>query len=249
MSAPSRILILGGTADARVLAERLAGHGGIATITSLAGRTKTPTDLPGAVRTGGFGGAAGLAAYLRSEKIAAVIDATHPFAARISANAKAACDETKMPRLYLARARWDTPENADVTKTPDFAAAARHLAKTARRALLTTGTQGIAAFADCNDVQFWVRLIEPPQEPLPLARHDVLIARPPFNVAGERALMTEHAIDTLVTKDSGGGATAAKLSAAADLGVKIVMIARPAPPAGDVAQGIDDALTWIEKTL
>ena len=244
-----RILILGGTGEARELAH--AAHermGAIATIiTSLAGRTTEAAegliDLPGEVPTGGFGGSDGMVRFIRDERIAAVVDATHPFAAQISKNAKAACDATQTPRLHLIRPEWTPPEGARIEKVASIEAAARLAGKNATRCFLTIGSQGCEAFADLAHVFFLVRTIEGTSPPFKNAK--AITQRPPFTVESERALMTKHQIDLLVTKESGGRATEAKIKAAAEMGIPIVMIERPAPMQGDRADTIKDALKWM----
>ena len=244
-----RLLILGGTAEARELAQ-LADErfGGIATIiTSLAGRTEDRPDVSGEVRIGGFGGAVGLAQFIRDESIQLVIDATHPFAARISRNAKTACDETDTPRLFLNRPRWTPPEDARITYVDTIAAAGTVVREQAKRCFLTIGTKDLDAFAASQDVWFLVRTIE--QATIPFARAEMIRQRPPFTKEDEKNLMQTHAIDMLVTKESGGRATEAKILAATELGIPIVMIERPMPPESLSTDSVTGALQWIRETV
>lgn len=247
---PERLLILGGTREAADLAQ--AVHDGfgkrVDVITSLAGRLTPSRTLPGRVRIGGFGGADALADYLRTEGIGLVVDATHPFAATISANAAAACTHAAVPRLVLARPPWPRQPDDNWTEVDDLPSAASVLAPAARRVFLTTGPGGVAAFAGLTSIHFVVRLFATPAAPLPLASVTEIVARPPFTEDGERVLMLNHGIDTLVTKQS-GGPLGAKLAAARALGVRVVMVRRPPPPPGDVAETVDDAVAWIAAHL
>ncbi|MEU6537917.1 cobalt-precorrin-6A reductase [Streptomyces sp. NPDC047000] len=229
------VLVLGGTAEARVLAAGLATRPGVRVTTSLAGRVARPGPLDGDVRVGGFGGADGLTAWLRERRVTAVVDATHPFAAAITAHAARAATATGLPLVVLRRPGW-RPGPGDRWHPAESLTAAADLlgALTARRVFLTTGRLGLAAFAHLTGRHFVVRSVEPPEPPLP-PDHTVLLARGPFTVPGETALLREHRIDTLVTKDSGGAATAAKLTAARDLGLPVVMVRRPPLPAGVTA--------------
>ncbi|MGW5179620.1 cobalt-precorrin-6A reductase [Streptomyces sp. NPDC004082] len=237
------ILVLGGTTEARELAARLAERPGVRVTTSLAGRVSRPGALDGDVRVGGFGGADGLAAWLREHHVAAVADATHPFAAGITANAARAAAATGVPAVVLRRPGW-TPGPGDVWHpVATLAEAAEALPRLGRRVFLTTGRLGLAAFAELSALHFLVRSVEAPGPPMP-PRTRVLLARGPFTVAGETALLREHRIDVLVTKDSGGEATAAKLTAARELGVPVVVVRRPPLPEGvlavpDVAAALD----------
>lgn len=255
-----RVLILGGTAEALALADVVhARHRDrLTVITSLAGRIAPGRDRRGELRIGGFGGADGLARYLRAEAITAVVDATHPFAARISGHAADACAAAGVPRLMLVRPEWrpepdtewpgrDWP-GGDWIKATDFADAAAIVARTARRAWLTTGPGALDHFAGIAGVWFLVRLFQAPEAPLPLAGAAVIVARPPFTVDDERRVLSGHGIDTLVTKNA-GGPLAAKLEAARAEGVRVVMIARPPAPAGERVETVDDALAWIARRL
>jgi precorrin-6A/cobalt-precorrin-6A reductase len=229
------ILVLGGTTEARELAAGLAARPGVRVTTSLAGRVTRPGALDGDVRVGGFGGADGLAAWLREQRVSAVVDATHPFAAVITANAARAATATGVPLVVLRRPGWQPGPGDRWHPVGSLAAAADLLPRlAARRVLLTTGRLGLAAFAHLMDRHFVVRSVEPPAPPLP-PHITVLLARGPFTVPGERALLREHRVDTVVTKDSGGAATAAKLTAARELGVPVVVVRRPELPEGVTA--------------
>lgn len=222
-----RILILGGTGDARELASVLAAEG-FSVITSLAGVTENPTLPEGEVRRGGFGGVRGLVDFLRAEGIAAVADATHPFAQRMSVHAEAACRETGLPLLRLERPAWQATAEDCWTLVQTTAEAAAALPGGAR-ALVTIGRKEIAPFMVREDISGVVRMIEPPGMPLPPC-WTLLLQRPPFSLAQERRLMQEHAITRLVTKNAGGAATHAKLMAARELGIAVTMVQRPLKP-------------------
>ena len=246
-----RLLILGGTTEAAALARSLVGVYGdrLAVTTSLAGRTSAPAALPGAVRHGGFGGAAALATYLQDRQIDAVIDATHPFAAQISANAVAACEAAKVPRLVLSRPRWSPQPGDDWIYFDTVAAAAESLPRYGRRAFLTVGWQELSAFAAMADMWFLVRLIEMPSDPLPIADCQVVTGRGPCAVQQEKILLETQQIDVLVTKASGGAATAAKLGAARLLGLPVVMVRRPPPPPGPRVDSVGAAAKWVSSQL
>jgi precorrin-6A/cobalt-precorrin-6A reductase len=227
------ILILGGTGEARALAARLVALGHDVT-TALAGRTQTPLAPAGRLRVGAFGGVAGLADYLKHKGIDRLVDATHPYAARISAHAVAAAQETGVPLIRFVRPPWPEPAGASWMPAHDIASAAAAL-PTGATALLTTGHTGLEAFFARRDVTLHVRLIERPALALP-PNASLILARPPFTLAGETALLRERRVTHLVTKNAGGTATAAKLEAARRLGVTVLMVARPVlPPATEVA--------------
>jgi precorrin-6A/cobalt-precorrin-6A reductase len=249
-----RLLILGGTTEAAELARRavVAFAGQLDVITSLAGRLPNHPDLPGRLRVGGFGGAAGLSRYLQAERIDLLVDATHPFAAAISHNAAEACAALGVPRLMLVRPPWRPGQGDCWLEVDSLEEAATLLPGMADRVFLTTGPGGIEAFAAASGVWFLVRLFTQPAVPLPLSEYETLVARPPFSRESERELMRRHRIDTLVTKNS-GGPTEAKLRAALDLGVRIVMVRRPPlMPAGhpeQTADNVRDALAWVGRHL
>ncbi|MDH5750558.1 MAG: cobalt-precorrin-6A reductase, partial [Rhodospirillales bacterium] len=224
---PKHVLILGGTFEAARLArEAAAAFGDAARLTvSFAGRVKDLPDLPGGSRVGGFGGAKGLGDYLKAEHIDLVVDATHPFAARISANAYDACTRTGVPRLMLVRPPWEKKGGDRWLEMESPEAAAAALPRIARRVFLTLGSGGLNAFSAIPGIWILARVIELP-DPAP-AGLTLITGRPPYTVADERALMEEHRIDTLVAKQSGGGATEAKIQAARELGVRVVLIERP----------------------
>ena len=238
----SRVLVLGGTVEARQLADRI----GPTAVYSLAGRTAQPRLPHCEVRVGPFGGADGLVQYLRAGAIAAVVDATHPFADQMPGHAVAACDAAGVPRLKLVRAPWH-PAPGDRWRSVADAAAAANVVKDSDRVFLAIGIQELAAFSEIEDVLFLVRTVEEPGGPLPLRAYRHIAGRGPFKLADERALLARYQIDTIVCKNSGGDGTYAKLAAARELGIQVIMIARPAQPEGTTVATVEDALTWLER--
>ncbi|MFF3577019.1 cobalt-precorrin-6A reductase [Streptomyces mirabilis] len=240
------VLVLGGTTEARRLAAELAARPGVRVTTSLAGRVSRPGALDGDVRVGGFGGADGLARWLREHRVDAVADATHPFAAAITANAARAAAATGIPAVVLRRPGW-TPGPDDrwhwVGSLPEAAAL---LPSLGRRVFLTTGRLGLAAFAHLSELHFLVRTVEPPEPPMPQDM-EVLLTRGPFTPDDEQALLRAHRVDVLVTKNSGGEATAAKLTAARDLALPVVVVRRPPLPADvTTAPDVPSALALLD---
>ncbi|WP_369264288.1 cobalt-precorrin-6A reductase [Streptomyces sp. R35] len=228
------VLVLGGTTEARELAAELAARPEVRVTTSLAGRVSRPGALEGDVRIGGFGGAEGLAEWLREHGVTAVVDATHPFASGITANAARAAAATGVPAVVLHRPGWRPGLGDRWHSAASLAEAAALLPALGRRVFLTTGRLGLAAFAHLAGLHFLVRSVEAPEPPLP-PDTEVLLARGPFTPDGEKTVLREHRIDVLVTKDSGGDATAAKLAAARDLGLPVVVVRRPPLPEGVTA--------------
>jgi len=247
---PKKVLLLGGTAEARQIAEKAVTFlpRDIEVITSFAGRTRRPTDPPGTVREGGFGGARGLADYLKHEGIGLVVDATHPFAETMSDHAYDACQMAEVSRTLLVRPSWRLPPNARWIEVADMAAAADAIGGFAKRVFLSTGTQEIEAYSDLTEIWFLVRMIAEPPAPLALEHHELILARPPFDLEAETSLIEAHGIDTLVTKHA-GGARPAKIDAALEAGVIIVMVQPPPPPPGNRVGSVDEALNWIRRQI
>src|ERR1700729_2062387 len=242
---PLTVLVLGGTSEARALAAELDGRPGLRVISSLAGRVSRPARPAGEVGVGGFGGADGLAAWARAEGVGAVVDATHPFAQTISANAAAACARTGLPLLRVARPAWTAREGDDWRPAGSLEAAAALLPGLGSRVFLTTGRQGLAAFAPLDELWFLIRCVDPPSGPMP-ARREALLARGPYAREAERALMQRFGVDVLVTKNSGGPVTEGKLDAARDLGLPVVMVARPhAVPGVTSVADVGHAVRWV----
>lgn len=240
-----RVLVLGGTGEARQLAAQLVASGHDV-VSSLAGRVSRPALPVGDVRIGGFGGVAGLAAHLCDERVAAVVDATHPFAATISANAAAACADTGTPLLRLQRAGWERHPRAGSFDWVDDVDSARERAELhGIRPFLTTGRQQLDAFVRWDDRYVLARVVDPPEWGVP-ASWEVRCARGPFTYAAESALMADRRVDVLVTKDSGGALTEAKLDVATDLDVPVVVVRRPPVPVGvPVVEEAAAATAWV----
>jgi precorrin-6A/cobalt-precorrin-6A reductase len=239
-----KILILGGTGEAVSLAERFQAHQDISVIYSLAGRTRSPNLPDCEIRQGGFGGAEGLTHYLRENNIAAVIDATHPYAAHMASNAQQAAMETTLPYYKFLRSAWPEPEGAAWIQASSADDAAEKIRGRFERVFLSSGLNDVAAFTVLPDVWFLVRSIEEPSMPMPLHNFSHIKARGPFNEDGERALLLDHKIEALVSKNSGGAATQAKLHAAQALSIPVMMIDRP-PAIGDAV--FDDQTLLIEQ--
>jgi precorrin-6A/cobalt-precorrin-6A reductase len=246
-----RVLILGGTAEAAALARGAAIRFGDAlqVISSLSGRTERPGPLPGQTRIGGFGGPPGLAAYLTEHGIDRVIDATHPFATRISAEARLACEGVGVPRLMLHRPPWRRHPLDRWIEVESVAAAVAIVGQIGRRAWLTVGASEIARFSAAVGVSFLVRLVDPPRQRLPLRSYEIIVGRGPFTLAEERRLLERHAVGVLVSKASGGAATEAKIVAARELSLPVIMVLRPAPEPGKAVGTVEAALDWLARSL
>ena len=238
-----RVLILGGTAEARELARELDAAG-LPVISSLAGRVAHPRLPVGEVRTGGFGGPEALARWLHDHGIVAVVDATHPFAERISASAAAACPRAKVPLLRLERPGWTERPGDRWLWVGNLEAAAAAIPELGERVLLTTGRQGLGAFAGVDSAWFLIRCVDPPDPPLP-ARHELILDRGPYAPAGELALIDDHRIDLVVTKDSGGRHTVAKLDAARERGLPVIVVQRPTRPPSPSVPTVGSAVKWV----
>lgn len=222
---------------------------GLPAILSYAGRTESPRAQPVPVRVGGFGGAEGLAAFLRANHIARVIDATHPFAAQISRNATAACTATGTPLLALERPAWQPGPGDRWTGVPDIETAATRLSGPPQRVFLAIGRQHIAAFASQPQHHYLLRLVDPPEAQLPLQDCAVELARGPFDAEGDRALMQRHGITLIVAKNAGGIGAEAKLTAARALSLPVILIDRPLLPARRAVATVDEALRWCHADL
>jgi precorrin-6A/cobalt-precorrin-6A reductase len=241
------VLILGGTTEARRLAELLHGTPGLTLTSSLAGRVASPRLPPGEVRIGGFGGAEGMTAWLREHRVDVLIDATHPFAGTISFHAARAAATAHVPLLALRRPGWVPVEGDDWHDAGSLEEAARLLPALGRRVFLTTGRMGLVAFAGLDDLWFLVRSVDAPEAPHP-SRMEVLLDRGPFTLDGERELLRRHRIEVVVTKDSGGAATAPKLTAAREAGLPVLVIRRPPVPEGvPVVPGPEEAARWVAE--
>ena len=244
-----RILLLGGTTEARQLAERLAADPRYEATISLAGRTLQPRSLPLPVRMGGFGGAEGLARYLSEEGIDLLIDATHPFANRISANAAQAATLTGTPLFALRRPGWQRQPGDRWTGVGDLEAAVDALGDTPRRVFLAIGRQEAHVVNRAPQHAYLVRSVDPVEPPLTVPQANYILATGPFSEEDERALLAAHRIDVIVTKNSGGTATYGKLAAARALGIEVVMVERLHPPEVAAVATVTDALDRIDHLL
>ena len=239
-----RILILGGTTEASLLAQAVS-HVGFDAVFSYAGRTEAPLPQPLPTRIGGFGGVAGLIDYLIANEITHVVDATHPFAAQISANAVKACAALQTPMITLQRAAWIATPADRWTNVADTAAAVAALPDAPTSVFLAIGKQTLADFAAKPQHHYLLRLVDPPQEPLILPHTTVILARGPFDVAGDTALLRSHQISHVVAKNAGGKGASAKLAVARALNLGVIMIDRPALPPRKVVQNVAAVMDWL----
>ena len=244
-----RLLILGGTGDGVELASQAANIPGVEVISSLAGRTITPKSLVGALRIGGFGGEAGLIEYLRAEQIDLLIDATHPFAAQISGNAAGAARQVGIPWLMLIRPGWEKLPQDDWIEVGRIEAAVMAIPANAERIFLTIGRQQLALFAGLTDKWCLIRSIDPPDSSILLPPGEVLLDRGPFSLEQELQLLRDYRIDAIVSKNSGGDATYAKIIAARELGIPVIMVQRSVVPKGDIATNVSGAIEWLIETI
>jgi len=243
-----RILILGGTTEASALAARLAGQSAFRPLLSLAGRTSDPRPLPIPTRIGGFGGVEGLARFLSGERIEAVIDATHPFAAVMSRNAAEACARTQVPLLALRRPAWTPQEGDRWVDAASMEEAVLALGDVPRRVFLTVGRLELPPFAAAPQHAYLVRTIEPIGDALPVANVTAIQDRAPFDEAAEGRLMERERVEVVVTKNSGGAATYPKIVAARSLGLPVIVVARPDKPRGvEEVASAEAALEWLER--
>lgn len=244
-----RILILGGTTEARQLAGQLAARPDVEVILSLAGRTEKPIAQQVPTRVGGFGGAQGLAGFLGDARTDLLIDATHPYAARISDNAAKAAQRAGVPILALRRPGWEREDGDRWTEVDDASAAAVALGLPARRVFLALGRQEVGAFEAAPQHHYLLRSVDPVEPPLGVPHVDYLLARGPFPEADEHRLLVEHQTDVIVSKNSGGDATYGKIAAARALGIEVVMIRRPALPGVLSAPSIPELIAMVDHSL
>ena len=246
-----KVLILGGTGDAVKLAAKLATIPEIEVISSLAGRTKKPAALVGQFRIGGFGGAAGLANYLQENSIDMLIDATHPCAGQITINGAIAANAVNIPHLMLVRPQWEKVSGDNWIEVESVAAAAQAIPEAVNRVFITSGRQQLEPFLQRShsypETWYLMRSIDPPDLELPNSK--VLLDRGPFSLEQERQLLREYQIQAIVSKNSGGDATYAKIIAARELKISIIMVQRPASPEGDKVKSIEDAIAWLYRFL
>lgn len=246
---PVKLLILGGSTEASQFIQLIEGDERIAPVLSLAGRTKSPKLPLIPHRVGGFTGIDGLTAYLRAKKIDAIVDATHPFADQMTGNAVVAAGRVGIPLLRVNRPAWMPVAGDDWTMVPDMAAAAEALGETPKRVFLTIGQKDLKAFREAPHHFYLIRSVDPPDPSARPEHCDVITATGPFRLDDERALISEHAIEVIVTKNSGGSATAAKLAAARELGVPVVMVERPPAPEVETVTTADEAHRWLNRVL
>jgi precorrin-6A/cobalt-precorrin-6A reductase len=244
-----RLSIVGGTGDAAELAARAIWIPGLEVITTLAGRTRDPKAVAGAVRVGGFGGEAGLVEYLQTANIDLIVDATHPFAARISWHVASAATKLGIPRLMLIRPAWERSAEDNWIEVDSVEAAVAAIPATAQRIFLTIGRQQLAPFAVLTDRWCLIRSIDPPAADLRLPPGKLLLDRGPFNLERERQLLIDDRIHAIVSKNSGGDATYAKIIAARELGLPIVMVRRPIVPEGERVVDVAGAIAWLRDAL
>jgi precorrin-6A/cobalt-precorrin-6A reductase len=240
-----RLAIVGGTGDAVQLAARAIDLPGLEVITTLAGRTQSPQAVAGAVRVGGFGGEAGLVEYLQTANIDLIIDATHPFAAQISWHVAGAATQVGIPRLMLVRPPWTRLPEDNWIEVESIAAAVTAIPASAERIFVTIGRQQLAPFAVLTDRWCLMRSIDPPDPSIPLPPGKLLLDRGPFSLAGESELLREDRIQAIVSKNSGGDATYAKIIAARELGLPVVMVQRPIVPEGEIVADVAGAIEWL----
>jgi precorrin-6A/cobalt-precorrin-6A reductase len=243
------ILILGGTAEARQLAGRLSQRHDLAVTLSLAGRTAAPAEQPVPVRIGGFGGPDGLAVYLAAQRIDVLIDATHPYAAVMSAHAAEAAARSNVPLLALRRRPWTATGGDRWQEVDTINDAVLALGTTPRRAFLTVGRRDIDAFASAPQHSYLIRSVDPIDPPLRVSHATYVTARGPFSEADDHALMTTHHINVVVAKNSGGDATYGKIAAARSLGIGVIMLRRPVLPAVAAVETVQDAIAWLDHEL
>lgn len=241
-----RVLLMGGSSEASALARLLAEDKRFQATLSLAGVTRDPAPAPIPQRIGGFGGVMGLVAYLRTQKVDALIDATHPFARQMSTNAVAAAERTGVALLQLLRPPWTPVAGDRWIAVESMSAAAEALGDVPQRVFLTVGRKELAPFLAQPQHHYVIRSVDAPPGDLLPRDSEVITARGPFALADERRLLAEHGIDVLVTKNSGGDATAAKLQAARERGLPVVMVERPELPLAERAPSPEAALAWLE---
>lgn len=239
-----RALILGGTSDANRLADA-AARAGLDAIYSYGGRTRTPLSQPLSTRIGGFGGVSGLVAYIHHEGITHVVDATHPFAAEMSRNAVAACAMTRTPLIALARAPWTRVPGDDWIEVANITAAVAALPEKRARVFLAIGRQHIAPFGAKPQHAYTLRFVDPPDGTLPLADADIIVSRGPFTLSGELEMMRSRGIEWIVARNSGGTGARAKIDAARELALPVVMLARPELPDRPRTESVAEVMQWL----
>ena len=244
-----RILVLCGTTEARELTTNLAKIAQVEIITSLAGRTHSPSKSLGDVRVGGFGGVSGLVNYLQEMDIDVLIDATHPFAQQMAENAAKAAKTVKIPHLKLLRPSWEKVEGDSWIEVPSLAAAAQSLTAGSQRVFLTIGRQELKVFANLPNIWFLMRMIDSPTSESIIPLGKILCDRGPFSLENEKEILINYRIDTIVSKNSGGDATYAKIVAARELQIPVIIVQRPLYPETEQVTNINDAIKWWERVV
>ncbi|MCT8160585.1 cobalt-precorrin-6A reductase [Pseudoruegeria sp. SHC-113] len=243
-----KLLLLAGTGEARRLAQALAQVPGLEVTASLSGATRAPMALPVPTRSGGFGGEEAQKDYMQSNGIEAVVDATHPFAHRISARTAALCSELGLPYVQLLRPAWQ-PELGDTwVQVASGQDAPAHIPPGAR-VFLAVGRQTLTEFESLTQCHLICRQIDPPDAPFPFPNGEFRVGRPPFSIEDEEALFRKLRIDWLAVKNAGGEASKTKLVAARNLGLPVLMLARPPQPDGAKVETVEDALTWVQEQM
>ncbi len=245
----AKILILGGTTEARQLAQWLAQRADLDVTLSLAGRTASPVPHAVPIRVGGFGGAQGLADYLSTQRIDALIDATHPYANIISENAAAAARKAAVPFVALRRPPWTAVAGDRWIEVGDTRAAVDAIGPSNRSAFVALGRNELAPFALAPQHRYLIRSVDPVDPPLPLPNVIYITARGPFSEADDRALMQAHEIDVVISKNSGGSAAYGKIAAARALGIDVIMLRRPRAPDAAAVETVAEAVTWLDHAL
>jgi precorrin-6A/cobalt-precorrin-6A reductase len=245
----AKILILGGTTEARLLAERLAHRADLDVTLSLAGRTAAPVPHAVPIRVGGFGGAEGLADYLHNERIDGLIDATHPFADTISENAAAAACQTHVRFVALQRPSWTAVAGDRWTEVSNVSEAVDAIGETSRAVFIALGRNELAAFVTAPQHRYLIRSVDPVDPPLPLPSVTYITARGPFSEAADRDLMTAHGIEVVISKNSGGAAAYGKIAAARTLGIAVIMLRRPSALDVPTVGSIDEVIAWLDHAL
>jgi precorrin-6A/cobalt-precorrin-6A reductase len=245
----AKVLILGGTTEARQLAERLVQRAALEVTLSLAGRTASPVAHPVPIRVGGFGGAEGLADYLAAESVDALIDATHPYANVISENAALAARKAAVPFVTLRRPPWSAVGGDRWIEVSDARAAVNAIGQESRDVFVTIGRNELAPFASAPQHRYLVRSVDPVELPLPLPHVTYITARGPFSEASDHALMTQHKIEVVISKNSGGSAAYGKIAAARALGIEVIMLRRPPAPDAPSVNTVEGALAWLDHAL
>jgi precorrin-6A/cobalt-precorrin-6A reductase len=245
----AKVLILGGTTEARQLAERLAQRSGLGVTLSLAGRTASPVAHAVPIRVGGFGGAEGLADHLAAQRVDVLVDATHPYANTISQNAAAAARKAAVPFVALRRPPWSAVAGDRWIEVDDARAAVDAIGRQGCNVFVTIGRNDLTPFAGAPQHRYLIRSVDPVDPPLPLPRVTYITARGPFSEASDRALMMEHKIEIVISKNSGGSAAYGKIAAARSLGLAVIMLRRPLAPDTRNVNTVEDALAWLDHAL